>query len=141
MAKIDLNFALSQVLEIAFYKRDEITTDLMCCEISISSDPPGQVLFFHEEMPNWQELIDRVSELPDFDMKWYEKVVQPPFQEQRTIAYRTKDCYPVPASKRKLALLLRAAAVAAIDVIAAVTKATNDARRNKHDKRRMGKLA
>ena len=90
-AKIDLNFALSQVHEIVFYKRDEITTDLICCEISISSDPPGQVLFFHEEMPNWQELIDRVSELPNFDMKWFEKVVQPPFQEQRTIAYRRKD--------------------------------------------------
>ncbi|MEL6857926.1 MAG: hypothetical protein AAFO74_06040 [Pseudomonadota bacterium] len=91
MAKIDLNFALNQVHEIVFYKRDEITTDLICCEISITCDPPGQVLFFHEEMPNWQELIDRVSELPDFDMKWFEKVVQPPFQEQRTVAYRTKD--------------------------------------------------
>lgn len=91
MALEELQFALNQIREIVFYKRDEITTDLICCEISMSSDRQDQVLFFHEEMPHWQEMIHRVSELPDFDMKWFEKVAHPPFQTQRTVAYRMRD--------------------------------------------------
>lgn len=88
MAINELNFTLNQVYEVAFFKRDEVTTDLICCEVSISSSRYEGVLFFHEEMGIWTRLIGRVSALPDFDRKWFEKVVKPPFKEQRTVAYR-----------------------------------------------------
>lgn len=88
MAINQLNFTLNQVREIAFFKRDEITTDLICCEVSVSSDGREDTLFFHEEMDSWQRMIAQVSELPDFDQKWFETVMQPPFKEQRTVAYR-----------------------------------------------------
>ena len=91
MATDELAIVLNQVREIVFYKRDEITTDLICCEIFMSSDGQEQVLFFHEEMPHWQEMIERVSDLPDFDMKWFEKVAHPPFQTQRTVAYQSNE--------------------------------------------------
>ena len=91
MATNDLNIVLNQVRKIVFYKRDEITTDVICCEISVSFGGQEEVLFFHEEMPHWQEMIEKVSNLPDFDMKWFEKVAHPPFQTQQTVAYQARD--------------------------------------------------
>ena len=40
---------LANIDRVTFFKRDEITTDLICCEIV----SPGQVQTFHEEMPVW----------------------------------------------------------------------------------------
>jgi hypothetical protein len=36
---------LNQVERVTFYKRDEITADLICCDVEIG----GQVWTFHEE--------------------------------------------------------------------------------------------
>ncbi|MBK5265485.1 MAG: hypothetical protein JJE34_09690 [Alphaproteobacteria bacterium] len=75
---------LSKIDEVVFYKRDEITTDLICCDVSIG----GKVWFFHEEATGWDTLIDHLGKLPGWRSDWFSSVSQPPFAECRTIAFQ-----------------------------------------------------
>ncbi|MGN6121393.1 MAG: hypothetical protein ACTHOJ_00410 [Sphingomonas oligoaromativorans] len=87
---IDLDIAsqipLSTVDRVVFYKRDEITTDLICCDVLAS----GQFWTFHEEAACWSDLIEHLSRLPGFRSDWYEAVVHPPFSASETVAYERR---------------------------------------------------
>jgi hypothetical protein len=74
---------LSDVRTVVFYKRDEITTDLICCDVEVA----GHVWTFHEEAAGWPDLIAHLSMLPNFRADWYEAVVSPPFAISETIAF------------------------------------------------------
>lgn len=74
---------LPDVRAVVFYKRDETTTDLICCDVEVA----GQVWTFHEEAAGWADLIEHLSALPDFRADWYEAVVSPPFATAETIAF------------------------------------------------------
>jgi hypothetical protein len=73
---------LSDIDAVLFYKRDEITTDLICCEVEVK----GCVWTFNEEAGGWQELIAHLSLLPGFRGDWYEAVVNLPFEASETVA-------------------------------------------------------
>jgi hypothetical protein len=75
---------LSAVETVVFYKRDEITTDLICCGVEVA----GRVWTFHEETVGWADLIAHLSALPSFRTDWYAEVVNPPFATRETMAYR-----------------------------------------------------
>lgn len=77
------SFRLAEVNRIEFYKRDELTTDLVCCEVTTGD----AVHFAHEEAPDWQRFLDYVAQLPGFDHDWHAKVSQPAFAECRTLAF------------------------------------------------------
>lgn len=77
--------SLDDVSTVVFYKRDEITTDLICCELGLASDA---IWRFHEEMPSWQALLDALSTLPGFDRNWQVDVVPQAFAENRFVAFR-----------------------------------------------------
>lgn len=83
--------SISAVTSIIFFKRDEITTDLICCEVTVTGVEGTQTYLFHEDLPYFDELITQFETLDGFDMKWREKVVLPPFAENRTVAYERKD--------------------------------------------------
>ena len=68
---------------VVFYKRDEIATDLICCEVWAS----GETFFAHEEAPVWKSLLTKLEALPGFDSDWPQSVVLPPFERCETIAY------------------------------------------------------
>lgn len=74
---------LPDILAVIFYKRDEITTDLICCDVEVA----GQVWTFHEEAAGWSDLISHLSALPGFRADWYEAVVSPPFTTAETVAF------------------------------------------------------
>jgi hypothetical protein len=74
---------LPHINAVVFYKRDEITTDLICCDVDVS----GRVWTFHEETTGWTDLIAHLSALPDFRADWYENVVSPPLATSETVAY------------------------------------------------------
>lgn len=74
---------LPQVDAVVFYKRDEITTDLICCDVVVR----GQVWTFHEEANGWSDLITHLSALPGFRVDWYEAVVNPQFATRETVAF------------------------------------------------------
>ncbi len=82
-------FLLSEVERVEFFKRDEVTTDLICCEIALL--PKGKIgglIFAHEEMPHWEELIRKLEFLGGFDVEWFSHVSQPPFAENRYDAFQ-----------------------------------------------------
>jgi len=74
---------LEKIVRVTFYKRDELTTDLICCDVDLGET----ILFFHEGLDGWQDLVAHLSQLPGFDIDWYRKVVLPPFAENRLVAY------------------------------------------------------
>jgi hypothetical protein len=74
---------LEEVEKVTFFKRDEITSDLICCELSIA----GKVWTFHEEVPGWDLLIGHLQSLPGFRADWFAQVSQPAFARSETVAF------------------------------------------------------
>ncbi|MBB3475417.1 hypothetical protein [Sphingomonas sp. BK345] len=74
---------LPDIRAVIFYKRDQITTDLICCDVEVG----GAVWTFHEETAGWSDLIKHLSALPGLRSDWYEAVVNPPFTTAETIAF------------------------------------------------------
>jgi hypothetical protein len=77
---------LSDMDAVVFYKRDEITTDLICCDVEAA----GRVWTFHEEAAGWKDLIAHLASLPGFRTDWYAEVVNPPFATNETVAYQSR---------------------------------------------------
>jgi hypothetical protein len=75
---------LQAVERVEFFKRDELTTDLLCCEVTTD----GHCFFFHEELSDWPELIAKLEGLKDFRKNWFSQVSQPPFEECRYVAFK-----------------------------------------------------
>lgn len=81
-ATIDL-LPLERVDAVTFFKRDELTTDLICCEVEIE----GRTWIFHEEAEGWPLLLHHLGQLPGFRSDWYGAVAQPPFESCATVAF------------------------------------------------------
>jgi hypothetical protein len=75
---------LAGIQAVIFYKRDEITTDLICCDVEVQ----GRVWTFHEEADGWQALIAHLSKLPNFTSDWYAAVAEPAFAASVTVAFK-----------------------------------------------------
>jgi len=87
MSAIDANLLaqlpLPDIAKVTFYKRDELTTDLICVDVLVGE----QVWTFHEELDGWDALIGHLERLPAFDGGWFSAVSQPPFTANETIAF------------------------------------------------------
>ena len=90
MARIDADvlaqIPLTDVGKVTFYKRDEVTTDLVCCDGVIDD----QMWSFHEELVGWDLLLDHLQKLPNFRADWFASVSQPPFATSETVAFSRK---------------------------------------------------
>ena len=73
---------LPDITKVTFYKRDEITTDLICCDVALGEP----VWTFHEELVGWDLLIDHLQQLPRFRSDWFAAVAQPAFAPSETVA-------------------------------------------------------
>ena len=68
----------SDVRRVSAYKRDLLTTDLVCLSFEGTSDS----LEVNEEMAGWKELVDALPELLPGSLaygEWFPHVVRPPF--------------------------------------------------------------
>lgn len=74
---------LSAIDRVTFYKRDEITTDLICCDIEMGES----VRTFHEELRGWDLLLQHLHKLPGFREDWFAAVSQPAFEARETVAF------------------------------------------------------
>jgi len=74
---------LADVCKVTFYKRDQITTDLICCDVVLAD----KVWTFHEELVGWGALIEHLQKLPDFSSDWFATVSQPAFATSETVAF------------------------------------------------------
>ncbi len=63
------SIALDTIQEVAFFKRDELTTDLICCEVVVRSEGGVVTWFFHEEAPGWGDVLKLVERLPGFQIR------------------------------------------------------------------------
>lgn len=74
---------LADIEKVRFYKRDELTSDLICCEI----DTGNVTQIFHEEMAGWDSLVRHLEGLQGFRTDWFAAVSQPAFEASETIAF------------------------------------------------------
>ena len=90
---------LEKIDRVTFYKKDELATDLICCDVEISS----RTWFFHEEAPGWQLLVEHLEKLPGFKNDWSASVSQPAFARSETVAFnRIFKARPAPGTRRRL---------------------------------------
>lgn len=78
--------SFDEVRKIIVYKIDELTTDLICCDIVTGSDEGHQIRTVHEEIPGFDMLMARFETLPGFNSKWCDAIL-PPFATNRTTIY------------------------------------------------------
>jgi hypothetical protein len=74
---------VTDIQRVTFYKRDELATDLICCDVEAG----GQTWFFHEELRGWNLLLAHLEQLPRFLTDWHARVAQPPFVAKETVAF------------------------------------------------------
>ncbi|MFN4228397.1 hypothetical protein [Parvibaculum sp.] len=79
--------ALDDIRKIDAYKIDEWTTDLICFDIHTEQNGERAVHTLHEDLPGFNDLMESLKQLPGFDATWPEKVIQPPFDENRTVIF------------------------------------------------------
>jgi hypothetical protein len=75
--------SISEIDQVTFFKRDEITTDLICCELRIGD----KTWLFHEEEESWGDLLERLGQLEGFKTDWRQDVVHPSFESNPTVAF------------------------------------------------------
>lgn len=80
---IQARLPLAAIDKVTFFKRDEVTTDLICCEVQAFD----RLWFFHEEAEGWDGMLRYLETLPGFQKNWYSSVVHPPFAPSETIAF------------------------------------------------------
>lgn len=79
---------IPHILRVVLYKRDELTTDLVCCEITArSGDGARFTALVHEEMDGFVPLMSELESLDGFDRNWFEKVTNPAFAENRIVVF------------------------------------------------------
>ncbi|WP_205478878.1 hypothetical protein [Sphingomonas arenae] len=74
---------LSDIAKVTFYKRDELTTDLICVDVLVGE----QMWTFHEELDGWEAVTGHLQQLPTFNGGWFAAVSQPPFKNSETVAF------------------------------------------------------
>jgi hypothetical protein len=79
--------SLDEVSAIVAYKIDELTTDLVCCDIVTGSGDGQQIRTVHEEISGFETVMARFEALPGFNKQWRETVILPPFATNRTTIY------------------------------------------------------
>lgn len=75
-----------EIERIEAYKRDEFTTDLICCDVFTGHGESARVWFIHEEMLGFEDLIQRLAALGGHE-NWYADIMLPAFAENRTVIF------------------------------------------------------
>ena len=74
-----------EIEEVTAFKRDLITTDLICIEIRTHDD---RVMEFNEEVAGFEPCLEEMQRnLHGFDTRWHEKVVKPAFAANKTVLF------------------------------------------------------
>ena len=81
--------SLDEVADIIAYKIDELTSDLVCCDIVIGSGDGQKIRTIHEDSPGFDGLMAFFETLPGFNPKWHDAVIFPPFATNRTTIYNS----------------------------------------------------
>ena len=77
-------WAISDIVKIAAYKRDEVVTDLICFELRMAE---GSFWTLHEEIAGFEEVVAALERLPGFFVGWREKLALPPFDRNWIVVW------------------------------------------------------
>jgi hypothetical protein len=83
--------ALHDIQEVIFFKRDEWTMDLICCDVVVRTENGIETWFLHEDLPGWDDFIHLLECLPGFDHEWFRKVAWPAFAPNPTSVFKRQD--------------------------------------------------
>jgi hypothetical protein len=83
----------SQVVRVTAFKRDRLTTDLVCFLFTLQD---GKGFEIHEELVGFEALLAVLPKaFPGFDTRWRETVIQPAFAtNERIVWQRSEDVKP-----------------------------------------------
>lgn len=84
--------SFAEVSAIVAYKLDELTADLVCCDIVTGAGDGKQIRTIHEELLGFDAVMKAFEALPGFDRRWRDAVVLPPFATNRTVVYDRDAC-------------------------------------------------
>jgi hypothetical protein len=93
-----MKIRFDDIVRLEVYKEDQITVDLICCDIFLGADDSARYWTAHEDLDGFKELMKSFECLPGFNTMWYPAVVKPAFQENRTVIFDRvsgKDFRPV----------------------------------------------
>lgn len=79
--------SFDEVSAIVAYKLDELTSDLVCCDIVTGAGDGERIRTIHEELPGFDAAMAGFETLTGFDRKWRDAVILPPFAANRTVIY------------------------------------------------------
>lgn len=78
-------FAWGEVREVVAFKRDLITTDLVCLDFKVA----GGWVVVHEEFEGWSDLIEMMGRhLPIDPPDWFPTVIHPAFAPNVRVLFR-----------------------------------------------------
>ena len=82
--------SFDDVRAIVAYRLDEVTSDLLCCDIITGSVDDEQIRTIHEDIPGFEATMTRCEVLPGFDKGWRAAALRPQGVKTRmTIYHRT----------------------------------------------------
>lgn len=84
--------SLDEVRAIVAYKLDELTTDLVCCDVVTGAADGEQIRTIHEELLGFDTAMKVFEALPGFDRQWRDVVALPPSATNRTVIYDRAAC-------------------------------------------------
>lgn len=74
---------ITDVQKVTFYKRDELTTDLVCCDVRVA----GKVWTFDEALVGWELLIEHLKGLSGFRSGALSAMCDPPLEVSESVAF------------------------------------------------------
>lgn len=75
----------SEIKEVTAFKRDLLTTDLVCFEVMTTK---GLLYEFNEDVPGFELWVSEMQRtLLGFDSSWRDRVISPPFAPNRTAIF------------------------------------------------------
>ncbi|RFB04157.1 hypothetical protein [Parvularcula marina] len=83
-----ITIPFNQITRIEIFKRDILVTDLICSQIYYQTNGGIRSAIIHEEMTGFDEALSRIAKFPGFMTGWRDRVVLPPFEENRTTVFR-----------------------------------------------------
>lgn len=83
--------SLDGVVSVAVYKVDELTTDLLCCDVEFDAEGDNRIITLHEDMVGFGTLMELFEELPRFRRNWTEIVLRTAFAESRTVLFQREE--------------------------------------------------
>lgn len=76
--------AFRDITKVTAYKCDQLTTDLICCDVTTGTGNQSLVWSLHEELLGFDNLMERFAQLPGFRREWRNAVLLPSFVENST---------------------------------------------------------